>query len=98
MYRNKSFDENLSRELKNIKFAREFLISLMEGKESYSLEEALRIVISKMGIKEYCDLAKVALPNIVNFIKGKRRPKPETLDFLLKPFGLKTKIILEKVS
>ena len=96
MYRNKSFDERLSKELKSPKFAREFIVGLMEGEDGLSLEEALRHTIARMGVKEFCDRAKVALPNVVNFIKGKRKPKPETLDVLLRPFGLKTKIVLEQ--
>ena len=51
-----------------------------------------------MGIKEYCARAKIAMPNVVNFLRGKRKLKPESLDQFLKPFGLKTKLGVEKAS
>ena len=70
----------------------------MEGEEALSAEDALRETISRMGVKEFSELAGVAPSNVVDFLRGKRNPKPETLDTYLRPFGLKTKIVLEKAS
>lgn len=98
MFRSKIYDEKLSTELRSPKFAREFLMTLMEGEEGLTLDEALRHLISRMGVKEFAELAKVERNNVSAFLKKKREPKPETLDLYLKPFGLKVKLIVEQAS
>lgn len=98
MRRCKSYDEKLAEDLQNAKAAQVFLLGLMEEPEGLSLEDALRHTIQRMGIKEFCKKAKTTYPNVVAFVTGRRKVKPETLDQYLKPFGLKTKITAEKVS
>jgi len=98
MYRNKSFDEHLAKELKSSKFAGGFLLDLMDGDDGFTLEEALRQTIQRMGVKEFCVKARLDMPNVMKFLKGTRKLKPETLDVFLKPFGLRTKLIVEKAS
>ena len=88
MNRTKKFNSVLSEKLKNPKFAAHYLEALMEGKDGLSLEDALKIMIEQMGIKEFAELVDKPSSNIDNFIKGKRHPKKETLDDYLKPFGL----------
>ncbi len=98
MRRAKSYDEDLSEKLQKKEFAKSFLQGLMENEDGWSAEDALRYVIRKMGIKEFSLAAGVPAPNVQEFLTGKRKPKPETLDIYLKPFGLRTKIILEEVA
>jgi predicted transcriptional regulator len=98
MHRNKSYDEELSEDLKDPQFRQEFILSLMEGEDGLSAEEALKHTIERMGVKEFSKLSKIPAPNIVDFIKGRRNPKPETLKNYLKPFRLKAKITFEKAS
>ena len=98
MYRNSSYDEDLARELQDFEFAQGFLLTLMEGEEGLSLEKALRHTIQRMGIKEFCELAQIPMPNVMEFLSGKRKLKPETLDRYLHPFGLRTRVIVEKAS
>lgn len=98
MRRTISYDEQLSRRLRNPKYAQGFILALLEHPDELSVEEALRHTIERMGVKECSELTGVAAPDIVAFIKGRRKLKPETLDKLLKPFGLRTKIVLEKAS
>jgi len=90
MNRTKNFNVVLSEKLKNPKFAAQYLENLMEGKDGLPLEDALKITIEQMGIKEFAELVNKPSSNIDNFIKGKRNPKKETLDDYLKPFGLHT--------
>ena len=90
MNRTKKFDSVLSQKLKNPKFAAHYLMALIEGKDGIPLEEALKLMIEQMGIKEFSELVGKPSSNIVDFIKGKRHPKRETLDDYLKPFGLHT--------
>jgi DNA-binding phage protein len=98
MYRNSSYDEDLAKELRDLEFAQGFLVDLIEGKDGLELEEALRLTIQKMGVVEFCSRAKMSKQNVNSFLKSKRNVKPETLDALLKPFGLKTKIGVERAS
>jgi hypothetical protein len=96
--RTNSYDEDLSKRLRNPKYAREFILGMMDGSDGLSVEDALRHTIQRMGIKEFAELVKMPSPNIVAFIKGRRHHKSATLDHLLKPFKLRTKLILESAS
>ncbi|MFH1018498.1 MAG: hypothetical protein V1798_10020 [Pseudomonadota bacterium] len=98
MFRNKSYDEELSERLQNPKYVRGFLLALMEGSEGLELEEALRITITRMGLKEFSRMSKVAAPNVVRMLKGRIPPTLYMLDRFLKPFGLRTKILVEKAA
>lgn len=98
MHRSNTYDKELSEDLKDPEFRQEFVLSLMEGEDGLSAEEALKHTIERMGIKEFSALSKIPAPNISDFIKGRRKPKPETLSAYLKPFRLKTRITLEKAS
>ena len=98
MYRNSEFNEDLSNELRSPKFAQGFLLDLMEGEEGLSVEDALRQTIARMGVKEFCDRSGLRKQNVNDFIQGRRKLKPETLDAFLKPFRLKTRVVVEKAS
>lgn len=98
MPRSDDYDKELSERLQNPEYARFFIESLMEGEDGLSPEEALRLTITSMGIKEFARLVNVPAPRVVEFTKQKRNFKPETLDVFLKPFGLKTRVVFEKVS
>lgn len=92
MYRSKSYDEELSERLQDRKYAAGFLLTLMEGEDGLSLEEALKATIEKMGIKEFSKMSKIAPPNVVRMIKGRVQPTIATLDRFLAPFGLRTEL------
>ena len=98
MRRTKSFNQELSGKLRRPRFAQAFLESLMEEEDGLSPEGALRQTIEIMGIKEFSKLAKVPTSRIHEFLKKKRKLKPESLDALLKPFKLRTRIIFEQAS
>lgn len=98
MRRSNYYEETLAQELRDKEFAQGFLLDLIETKDDFTLEEALKHTIVRMGIKEFAAKAKVPRSNVSEFLKGKRKLKPETLDLYLKPFGLKTKLVLEKAS
>jgi hypothetical protein len=51
-----------------------------------------------MGVKEFSEISEIPSPNIVDFLKDRRHPKPETLDLYLRPFHLRIKMELEKVA
>lgn len=100
MPRNNSYEEDLARDLRAGGRAgvREFLLGLSEGEDGIPLDRALKHTIKRMGISEFCAMTKLPMPNVLEFLKGKRKLKPETLDKYLKPFGLRTRLVLEKAS
>lgn len=59
MPRTESYNEEISKKLKNPEYAQTFIETLMEGPERLSPENALRHTIEIMGVKEFAKLAKV---------------------------------------
>lgn len=98
MRRNKSYDEILSKKLKNTRFAKSFILGLIEDDEGITVEDALKHTIRKLGTKEFAELSGIPSSNTTDFLTGKRKPKPETLDQYLKPFNLKIKITLDEAA
>jgi DNA-binding phage protein len=84
--RSKDWNEGLAKDLQNMDFSREFLLASLE--EGVSIQATLGKVIRAMGIKEFSKKTKIAGPNIVRAINPKYNPTHETLNRLLKPFGL----------
>ena len=99
MYRNHAYDEDLAKELSDINFAQEYLLSLVEDPdEPMSIEEALRFMIPRMGIPEFAKIVGKSKSDIDKFLRGERNLKPETLSEYLGPFKLRLKIGLEKAA
>ncbi len=98
MPRTETYNEEISRRLKKPVYAREFISGLMEGPDGMSVEDALRHTIQIMGLKEFAQISGIPSPNLVSFLKGRRNVKVETIDQMLKPFKLKTRIIIEEAS
>jgi len=98
MRRTNSYDKQLSQRLKDPKYAQGFLLALLEHPDGLSVEEALRHTIERMGVKEFSGLSGFPPSNIVDFLKGRRQCKPDTLDKMLRPFQLRTKLTLATAS
>ena len=84
------WNEGLAKDLKDPKFAREFILGALD--EGLSIQEVLGKVIRTYGIKEFSKKIKIPSSNIVRAIDPKHNPTYETLSKLLKPFGLKVGI------
>jgi antitoxin component HigA of HigAB toxin-antitoxin module len=99
MKRTKSWDEMVSDNLKKgPKSVAAYLTGLLEADEELSLEEALRLTISAMGEKEFCQMAGATQANVNAFINKKRKLGADALNNLLRPFGLKAELVLKKAS
>ena len=98
MYRHDSYDEKLAKKLKDQKFAKNFLLSLMEGDEGLSLLEALKHSIKRMGVKEFSEISKIPEKSISRMLGNQKIPKVETLNKYCTPFGLKVYLDLEDVA
>ncbi len=91
--RSESFDKYVAEKMQNIEYARATLVTSMEHFGD-SLEDALKYTITQMGIKEFSEKSGIPVQNISQFIKGRRKPKLETLDKYLAVFNLKAKTIV----
>ena len=98
MERVASYRKGVIQRLRNPKYAYEFLSSLMEGPAGLSLEEALRLLIQIVGSKQLSKLTRLPAANLEAFANRKKTLKPEAFDLLLKPFKLRTRVILERAS
>lgn len=85
--RSKDWNEGLSQDLQNPVFAQEFLLAAMD--EGIHVQAALGKVIRGYGVSEFSKKAKMASPNILRAINPCHNPTQETLNRLLKPFGLR---------
>ena len=85
--RSKEWNEGLARDLQDPPFAREFLVAAIE--EGIPLQLAIGKVVRAMGVKEFSVKTGMASPNILRAINPRHNPTQETLNRLLKPFGLK---------
>lgn len=85
--RSKDWNEGLAKDLRNPKFAREFLIAALE--EDIPLQAALGKVIRAYGVKEFSKRINIASSNLLRAMHPESNPTQETLNRLLRPFGLK---------
>ncbi len=94
--RSKDWSEGLARDLRDPGFARAFLVASLD--EGISLQEALGKVIRTMGVKEFASRVDVASSNVLRAIHPRHNPTQETLNRLLRPFGLRLSLALIKES
>lgn len=94
--RSRDWNEGLARDLQDPAFAREFLLAA--AAEGVPLREALAKAIRAMGVKEFSLRAGMASPNLLRALHPRHNPTQETLNRLLKPFGLKLSLAPLKQS
>jgi DNA-binding phage protein len=85
--RSRDWNEQLAKDLHDLEFAREFVLSLLD--EGFSLKQALAKTIRAHGIKEFAKRAKMRSSNLSRAIRPSYNPSQKLLERLLKPFGLK---------
>jgi probable addiction module antidote protein len=84
--RSKDWNGGLAKDLQDPEFAREFLLAALE--EGVSIQIALGKVVRAYGVKEFSKKTKIASSNLLRAINPKHNPTQDTLNRLLKPFGL----------
>jgi probable addiction module antidote protein len=85
--RSRDWNEGLAEDLQDPEFARQFLAAAVE--QGVPLKVALGKVIRAAGLKEFAQRAGMRSPNVLRAIHPKHNPTQETLERLLKPFGLR---------
>ena len=100
MYRSSTYEEDFSRNMRNPEFARGYFLIQMNfpDEDPMTIEETLIWIIKRMGTTDFAGLVGEQKQSIDKFLKGERKPKRETLDKFLKPFGLKTVLSVEEVA
>jgi DNA-binding phage protein len=85
--RSRDWNEGLATDLEDPEFARQFLAAAVE--DGIPLKTALAKVIRATGVKEFAATVGMPSPNVLRAIHPKHNPTQETLERLLKPFGLR---------
>ena len=86
--RSRDWNEGLASEMKDMEFARQFIISSIED-EGLSLQEVLGKAIRLYGVRDFSELSGIPDSNILRSIDTEHNPTLKTLDELLSPFGLR---------
>jgi len=94
--RSRDWNAGLAEDLRDLEFAREFLLAAIE--DGVPLQRALGKVIRAIGVKEFSSKIRMASPNVLRAVNPRHRPRPETLDRLLRPFRLKVNITVVEES
>ena len=98
MFRHGSYDAQLASKLQDTEFAREFLLSLMEGDDGLPLLEALKQTIRRMGVQEFSAISSIPAKSISRTLNNDRMPRLETLNRYCAPFGLRVCLTLKKAA
>jgi DNA-binding phage protein len=92
--RSKDWNEGLAEDLQDREFAREFLLVAVE--EDISIQAALGKVIRAYGLKEFAAEIDMPSSNLSRALRPSSNVTQQTLDRLLKPFGLRLSIALTR--
>lgn len=85
--RSRDWNRGLAEDLRDVEFAREFLLAAIE--DGVAVQRALGKVIRAMGVREFAALVRMAGPNVLRAINPQHNPTLETLNRLLRPFRLR---------
>ena len=85
--RSKEYDEKKAAGLSDPLVVRAHLIGAVSS--GAPLKEALGELIRTMGVKEFAEIVGMPSPNVLRAIGAKHNPTQDTLERLLKPFGLR---------
>ena len=85
--RSKDWNVGLAEDLRDVEFAREFLLAAID--EGVSVQRALGKVVRAMGVQEFAALVCMAGPNVLRAINPQHNPTQAPLNRLLRPFRLR---------
>jgi len=88
--RSRDWNTGLAADLQDPAFARGFLMAAVD--DGVSIQQALGKVIRAMGVKELAGQVQMASPNLLRAINPRHNPTQDTLNRLLRPFGLKLSV------
>ncbi len=88
--RAKDWNEGLAKDLQDSEFARQFIKAALD--EGLPIQKVLGKVIRAYGIKEFAKRTNISSPNLLRAIDPRHNPTQETLNRLLRPFGLRLSV------
>jgi len=93
--RHKSYDKVLAQKFKNSKYARLYLINIIE-KEKLPVDEALRETIKAMGLKSFADKSSLSIQAVSDFVAERQKWSMDKISNHIKDvFKLKAKLSIE---
>lgn len=93
--RNKSYDEVLAQKFKKSKYARRYLINIIEN-ERLPVDEALREVIKAMGLKYFSDKSGLSVQAVSDFVSKRQKWSMDKLSNHIRGvFKLKLRLSVE---
>jgi DNA-binding phage protein len=90
--RGTDWNEGLAGDLQDREFAREFLLAAVE--EDISIQASLGKVIRAYGLKEFAAEIDMPSSNLSRALRPSSNVTQQTLNRLLKPFGLRLSLAL----
>lgn len=84
--RSQDWNEGLAQDLQDPEFAREFLLAAIS--EGISIQDALGKVIRAYGVQEFAERVEMPSSNLSRVLKPGENVTQQTLERILKPFGL----------
>ncbi len=84
------WNEGLARDLRDVEFAQEFIKAALD--EGLPLQVVLGKVVRAYGVKDFARRTKISSPNLLRATDPSHNPTQQTLDRLLKPFGLRLSV------
>ena len=90
--RAQEWNKGLAHDLRDPAFARAFIQATLD--DGLPLQVVLGKIIRTYGVKEFSKRVKMPSPNLLRAIHPKHNPTQETLNRLLRPFGLKLSVNL----
>jgi len=93
--RSTSYNEMIAEQMRDPEFARGVVLHSLDFGDS--VEEALRLAIRSMGIKEFSDKSGIPLQSVSSFVCKRRVFGHKTLAKCLVVFGLKFTVTRDEV-
>ena len=94
--RSKNWSARRAEELKDLAFAQKFLAGAVA--DGIPLQQALGEVIRAAGVKEFAAIVGMPSSNVLRALSPVHNPTQQTLDRLLRPFGLRIGLALINAS
>lgn len=96
--RTRDWNKGLAHDFEDLTFVREFVNAALD--EGIPIQGVLRKLVDVIGLKETSKKTKMPSPNILRAMNPKHNPTLDTLNRILRPFGLKLSVtmIQEKPS
>ncbi len=90
--RTRDWNKGLAHDFKDSSFVREFVNAALD--EGVSIQEVLRKLVDVVGLKETSRKTNMPSPNILRALNPKHNPTLDTLNKILRPFGLKLSVTM----